>query len=207
MRAIPIIVAAIGVSLIYLLASWTMVYFSLGIIGSANTTAIGLAVVAGGTALLLVALIAVGFCVRAALNRNLSQLAACCVAAGALVAAPMVAKSTVATVAHRAELRDLERVGIGTLRAEAAALIATHAGKQFPQGRLGRRIPPEDVPPALRRLSAHAGSIEVSDSNVGFITDGLGSWRAGYIITPPHSTFVPQGAREVAEGIYYVTVR
>lgn len=103
------------------------------------------------------------------------------------------------------ELQDLRMFDLSTLRGEASLLIAASKLKQYPERWFGGEVPPEDIPPNIKALSKRAAYVTASDDGVVLVTDGMGNWRAGYMITPKGSKLVPIRSINITEGVFYVT--
>lgn len=94
-----------------------------------------------------------------------------------------------------AELRDLQLTGVSLLRAEAAKLSSMYVEdyRRFPGRYFGGEVPSELMSPKLRALSIDAAYVAVSEDGIVLVTDGIGSWRGGYLITSIGSTYGPRG--------------
>lgn len=62
-----------------------------------------------------------------------------------------------------------------------------------------------DMSPLLLKFNK-GNPVEVNQGIV-FKTHGLGSWRAGYMITPTDSNYEPESSRKIMDGFYFVTSR
>ena len=204
MRASSIVFSAVAVSLLYPLAASGLAFTLHGVIREGNNgLPVGLAMLAGKGALWLAALVAAGFAVRDFFRGHYSLAAACGIAAVLYFACPLVTQPMFLTIVRKAELRDLERVGVPALRTEAVSLIASDRGREYPSRWMGREVPVAKLPPAIRRLSTRAGYVALTNEGVVLAMDGLGGWRGGYMITPPDSSFVPPQSRQITEGVFY----
>lgn len=106
------------------------------------------------------------------------------------------------------ERRDFEKAGAGQLRQTAKTLVQTSSpGEAESDGWFGREVPPKDVPPAIRDFIPSAVRIAVNDHGVVLVTDGMGSWRGGYMIMPEGLNSAPKNSRFITDGFYYVTAR
>jgi hypothetical protein len=207
MRGKAVMISATAISLLYLVAVWRLAYSLHGVIRDANTPLPHLALLAGGVVLWLAGFVVLGFLIRAVFLRQYSHIATFGVATAICFASPFAARVTLPMVFRLAELRDLERMDVAALRSQAAQLVAENKTKSYPWRWFGGEVPPADVPPNIRRIAARAAYVTASDNGVVLVTDGLGSWRGGYMITPLGSTFVPPQSRRITEGFFYVTAR
>lgn len=122
---------------------------------------------------------------------------------------PLIIHATMPMFIRFAELSDLNRVGISSLRAEVKTLCAMYVEdyRRFSGGYFGGKVPSELMPPKLRELSVRAAYVSASGEGVVVVTDGMGGWRGGYMITPTESTYVPEGGRQITDGVFYVITR
>ena len=103
------------------------------------------------------------------------------------------------------ERRDFETAGPEALRLAAKDLVLSAAHKSYEVRWFGGEVPAEDVPTVIQRFIPAAAYVTADEHGVVIVTDGLGGWRGGYMITPPGSAFVPRRSRRIADGFYYVT--
>jgi hypothetical protein len=208
MRASSIVLSAVAVSLLYPLAASLLAGALHGVIREGNNwLPVRLATLAGQGALWLAALVAAVSGVRAIFRGRYSLAGASGIAALLCFASPLVTRPMFLTILRKAELRDLEQVGLPALRTEAASLVASDWAGKYPSRWMGREVPPAKLPPALRRLSARAAYVAITGDGVVLAMDGLGGWRGGYMITPPDSSFVPPQSRQITEGVFYVVAQ
>ena len=107
--------------------------------------------------------------------------------------------------ARHGERRDFEATGAESLRRAAQDLVLSAANKEYGVRWFGKEVPPEEVPDAIRRFIPNAAYVTVDEHGVVIVTDGLGGWRGGYMITPVGSDYLPKQSRQIAEGFFYVT--
>ncbi len=126
-------------------------------------------------------------------------------AAFAVVANPSNLIQSAATMAER---REFAAVGIPKLRDEVQHLIDTRPAFDADPDQVrwfGTEVPREILSSGLRSLAARAAYVAVNEREIVIVTEGMGGWRAGYLILPSGSTRVPKFSRRIADGIYYVT--
>ncbi|WP_050027873.1 hypothetical protein [Verrucomicrobium sp. BvORR034] len=126
-------------------------------------------------------------------------------AAFAVLASPSHLVQTAATLAER---REFTAAGIPQLRDEVQHLINTRPPFDAAPDRVrwfGTEVPRETLSPGLRALAARAAYVAVNEREVIIVTEGMGGWRAGYLILPSGATRNPPYSRRIADGIYYVT--
>ena len=104
-----------------------------------------------------------------------------------------------------AERRDFEEAHPGQLRLAVKELVLSAAHKDYTQRWFGGEVPAHEVPPVIHRFIPGAAYVTVDEHGIVMVTDGLGAWRGGYMITPPGSDFVPPNSRRITDGFYYVT--
>ena len=195
-------------AVLYLLAAWSLAYVFLGVIrASTLMSVLEVGALLGAAFLWLTAVVALAVAVRELIRKRYSGAHGLLFAAALAFASPLVARSTTTAFVRRAELRDLERVGVDALRNEAAALVVVSKNKQYPQRYFGAVVPRGDLPPKIRELSIRASYVAAGEEAIVLSTDGIASWRGGYLITPTGSTFIPAESRQITDGIFYVTAR
>lgn len=126
-------------------------------------------------------------------------------AAFVVLSSPSYLIQTAATLAER---REFTAVGIPQLRDEVQHLIDTRPAFDADPDRVrwfGTEVPREALSPGLRALAAKAAYVAVNEREIVIVTEGMGGWRAGYLILPQGSLHVPPYSRRIADGIYYVT--
>lgn len=116
--------------------------------------------------------------------------------------------SLIKTAATLAERREFTAMGIGQVRDEVQHLIDTRPPFDADPDRVrwfGTEVRRESLSTGLRALAAQAAYVAVNEREIVIVTEGMGGWRAGYLILPPGSSHVPPFSRQIADGIYYVT--
>ena len=102
------------------------------------------------------------------------------------------------------ERADFEKAGADQLRLAAKELVLSAAHKDYELRWFGGEVPDHEVPSAIRNFIPGAAYVTVDMHCVVMVTDGLGGWRGGYMITPTGSDFIPKNSRRIANGFYYV---
>lgn len=125
-------------------------------------------------------------------------------AAFAVLASPSHLIQTATTLAERHEFT---AVGIPQLRDEAQHLIDTRPAFDADPDQVrwfGTEVPRETLSSGLMALAAKAAYVAVNEREVVIVTEGIGGWRAGYLILPTGSAYTPKLSRPIADGIHYV---
>lgn len=119
--------------------------------------------------------------------------------------APWQSSRALRCLAGIAERRDFEKAHPGQLRLAVKELVLSAAHKDYDHRWFGGEIPAHEVPPVIHGFIPGAAYVTVDEHGIVMVTDGLGGWRGGYMITPPGSDFVPKNSRRITDGFYYVT--
>ncbi|MDB6075279.1 MAG: hypothetical protein JWO89_2919 [Verrucomicrobiaceae bacterium] len=110
------------------------------------------------------------------------------------------------------ERRDFEEFGPARLRQAVADVLKLADNHQLGSKWDGRFLSPNQVPPVILEFIPDCYVIGIEGDGMHhhaltIRTDGLGSFRGGYMILPTNSPFVPPLSRRVADGFYYFHTR
>ncbi len=157
----------------------------------------------GGAILLLIGLSLVVASIVLILRKNPHTAGAIGFAAIILALPPFVYRDVSSIGKKHSERRVILRIGPKSLRDAAGAVVASYSELDGRRGRFGKCISNENLPEPLRIFSNGDG-VQVNSNGVVYMTDGLGSWRAGYLIVPSESRYEPQNPKKIMDGFYYV---
>ncbi len=160
----------------------------------------------GSAALIFAAVIYVIAFVVTMYRKNRSPAVAMLLSSTFLISAILAAPHIRTVLKTESERRYIERIGSEKLRQEAGLLVGLYEELQGQHGYLGKPVEADNLPPHLQRFS-RGHEMEVNREGVVFRTHGLGSWRAGYMITPEDTDATWEGARVIQDGFYFVTSR
>lgn len=120
---------------------------------------------------------------------------------------PFLFLPAMSAIRDAVECRDFEKAGPGQLRQAVADLIRSAASKNYQLRYFGGEVPAHEIPPVIHQFIPNTSYVTVDEQGVVLVTDGMGGWRGGYMITPPGSNLVPQKSRPIADGFFYVTTQ
>jgi len=110
------------------------------------------------------------------------------------------------------ERRNFEEFGPVRLRQAVADVLKLADNHQLAGKWDGRFLSPNQVPPVILEFIPDCDVIGIEGDGIHhhaltIRTDGLGSFRGGYMILPTGSSFVPSSSRRIADGFYYFHTR
>ncbi len=110
-------------------------------------------------------------------------------------------------VSTYSERQDFESAGSHILRDAADLLVQRSSLREYPFRWFGGEVPPAEIPEPIQNFIPQATYVTANDQGVVIVTDGMGSWRGGYMILPTKSSFIPEKSRYISAGFYYVTAQ